>query len=293
MNARVQSNPVHPAGHALICIQGAATALAVPNFRIQRDAGWDEDKLGPDGWQSSDALLQPDSAEASGNDLVLHVGWGVCRHLEAGVYEVSVPAANPAPMSLAWPDIAPLHAGVSGIVSAPPQPVVEAVPSPPDSQPIHPTLAELCPHVPEAAPVLEAVQVPPAPNPAAAILPPPVHAFAGLPPNSDTTPEARVSALPATGTRSVTIVAACLAILLLLTGGGFYYWQHRGSGETPQAVVVAPPSPPPPPAAAPIPAPPATPTAPIDLGSLSVPEVLGRAPNVAAIAAEGERRLEF
>ena len=66
MSVRVQPDPAHPAGHALITVAGAAAAVGAPGFRIQRDAGWEDDKLGPRGWQGSDALLQPAGAEAVG-----------------------------------------------------------------------------------------------------------------------------------------------------------------------------------------------------------------------------------
>jgi hypothetical protein len=269
--------------------------VAAPHFRIQRDAGWDDDKLGPDGWQSSDALLRPDSAEASGADLMLHVGWGICRHLEAGVYEISVPGANAPPMSLAWPDIAPLHAGVSGIVSAPSAPTVEVAPPLSTPRPTPATLAAPPVDAPELAPVPEAALPPPVPITAPASLPQsPAPAAAGFLPSSDNMLEAPVSApAPAPAhTRSFATVAGCLAVLLLMIGGGFYYWQHHGPAETAQALVAPPHIPVPPPAAAATPDPAPPPTAAPGLGSLSVPEVLARAPSIAAIAAEGERRLQ-
>ena len=111
MSLQVEPDPAHPAGHALIRVAGAAAVAGAPGFRVQRDAGWGDDKLGPGGWQSSDALLAPDRAEASGPDLLLHVGWDVCRHLEAGVYEISVPGAGLAQVGVYWPDIVPLHSG--------------------------------------------------------------------------------------------------------------------------------------------------------------------------------------
>jgi len=122
VTVRAEADPAHPAGHALIRVVDAAAAAGRPGFRVQRDAGWGDDKLGPGGWQSSDALLQPDGAEASGPDLVLHVGWGVCQYLEAGVYEFSVPGAGLAPVGLSWPDIVPQHVGVRWL---PEPPVVE------------------------------------------------------------------------------------------------------------------------------------------------------------------------
>ena len=240
MTARAEADPAHPAGHALIRVSGAAAAKEAPGFRMQRDAGWGDDKLGPRGWQSSDVLLQPDGAEASGPDLVLHVGWGVCQHLEAGVYELSVPAAGMAQVGLSWPDIVPQHGGMSRL------------PDPPVEQPV--VLVRTPPSAPKSA--AAPISVPAAPPPC--------------------------PSLPASHTPKSAIAAFSLVAFLLL-GGGAYYWLNRGpdrtvTQETPLATTLdAAPALAPPPAA--------------ELGGLSVPDVLVRAPSPAAIAAEGERRL--
>ncbi len=231
MTVRAEADPDHPAGHALIWVTGAATAVHAPGFRVQRDAGWGDDKLGPGGWQGSDALLQADRAEARGSDLVLHVGWDVCRYLEAGVYEFSVPTAGLAQMGLSWPDIVPQHAGIS---RAPDLPAV-------------PTVAVVEPPGPASIPAM-----------------PPPDAPAALP----------------SGTVKTGALAASLAVLMLGLGMGAYYWLHREPDLTELAAAPAP---------EPTPAP-VTPVA-AGLGGLSVPDVLIRAPNPAAIAAEGQQRL--
>ena len=69
-----------------------------------------------------------------------------------------------------------------------------------------------------------------------------------------------------------------LAAVLGLLAGGVYWWM-RAPGQADTAQV-----------ALPVPVPP--PAAPVGLGGLSVPDVLAQAPNPAAVAAEGERRLQ-
>ncbi len=250
MSIQVKPDPAHPAGHALIQVLGAAGAAGAPGFRVQRDAGWGDDKLGPGGWQSSDALLVPDRAEARGPDLLLHVGWGVCRHLEAGVYEVSVPGAGLAQVGVFWPDIVPLHAGGGQRVVAPVAAAEAARPPEP---------------------------VPPAPAPAPEP-PPAVRRTVSIGPAADDAPPPVLPPVPAAPgvSKAVLLVAGVVG---LLAGGGAYWWVNRAPAPA-DAASVAPPTPPP--AAAPVPA---------GLDGLSVPDVLAQAPNPAAIAAEGERRL--
>jgi hypothetical protein len=236
MTVRAEVDPDHPAGHALIWVTGAATAVGTPGFRVQRDAGWGDDKLGSGGWQGSDALLQPDGAEARGSDLMLRVGWNVCRYLEAGVYEFSVPSAGLAQMGLSWPDIVPQHAGTSR----------------PPELPAAPTTA-----LPTTGLPMTGLIDPPAPKLMSTVPPPDAPA-----------------ALPSGMVKSA-MLAASLAALLL--GAGVYYWLHREPDRTELAEA---------------PAPEPTPTqVATGLGGLSVPDVLTRAPNPAAIAAEGQQRL--
>ncbi len=247
MSVQVEPDPAHPAGHALIRVPAAAAAADTPGFRVQRDAGWGDDKLGPDGWQSSDALLEPDRAEASGPDLLLHVGWGVCRHLEAGVYEISVPAADLVQVGVYWPDIVPLHSeGRQPVVV----PRIAAAAQPPDPVP---------PPAPEPPPVMrKTVSVGPASDEAT---PPPLPSPAPAAPGVS---------------KAVLLVAGTLGLL----AGGACWWMNRAPVQTDAAPVA--PAGPAPPSAAPA----------LGLGGLSVPDVLARAPNPAAITAEGERRLQ-
>lgn len=217
MTLRVEADPAHPAGHALIRVPGAAAAVGTPDFRMQRDAGWGDDKLGPGGWQSSDALLKPDRAEASGPDLLLHVGWDVCRHLEAGVYELSVPGADLAQEGVYWPDIVPLHAGGGQPVVAPKAAAAAVEPA---ASPVPP---------PAPAPPIPAPPLPaPAVSRAAAVKPPgPASARPGI----------------------AKTVIPLAAVLGLLAGGAAYWWTHRAPPGRTDTAQVAPPVPVPPPAA--------------------------------------------
>lgn len=263
----VRAEPDAAPGRALIRVAGAAGAAASPGFRILRE-DWDDNALGPQGWQSSDALLQPDTAAASGPDLVLHVGWAVCQHLEAGMYTFALPAGGIEAATLSWPDITPLHAGARDVLNqatAPP-PIVSA-PSPPRPEPA-------------AAPAPAA----PSPKPVPAVQPAPVVP-AELPPERNFAP-----------------LYVLLALLLLAAGGGAWWVFGRprpiiDAQTTPPTAAPSPPAPPTPPTADPVPTPPTPPTPPPtpaapQLGSLSVPDVLTKAPNPAAIAAEGTRRLQ-
>ena len=261
MTVRAEPDPGFAAGHARMVVPGGAAGAGAPGFRIQRDEDWGDDKLGPLGWQSTEAVLVPDRAEASGADLVLHLGWAVCRHLEAGPYSVWVPGAGVEGVTVAWPDITPLHGGTVSMFA-----VGQAAEA--------------------AAPVV-----------------PPTGPVAPVPP-----------VVAARGTAGPRWVLGVLGLVVLLAaGGGAAWWRYGRSAplpETPAAPAVeaaaTPPAVPPPaatpPAATPpaalpdvAPAPPvapAVPPAPAGLGGLAVPAVLAQAPNPAAIAAEGQRRLD-
>jgi len=254
VSIQVEPDPAHPAGHALIRVPNAAAAVGAPGFRLQRDAGWGDDKLGPGGWQSSDALLVPDRAEPDGPDLLLHVGWGVCRHLEAGVYEISVPAAGVTQVGLYWPDIVPLRASAGETV------VARSAAAAPAAQPLAPKAGPAPPVPPMPASLKSAAD-----GTAVAPLPRPTSSAPGI-------------------ARAAIPVAALL--LLAGAGAGAYYWLGRTPEQTDAAQ--APSAPAAAPASSAVPAPGAAPAA---LGGLSVPDVLAQAPNPAAITAEGQSRL--
>ena len=231
-------------GQAVIRIDGAAGKPAA--LRIQRDADYADATLGPDGWQSSDVMLDPLHAESDGADLLLTLGWPVCRYLEAGVYRVTLPAASPEPEAVFWPDITPPHA-----------PPVIPGPAPPPA----PATTVVTPKPMPAAPAM-----PPAPPP-----PKPAGRFPWI--------------------------ALVLLVLVAAGSGGWWYWQRR---ETPPATSSAVPAPVPdsstPPPVADTAVPTETPptsaaNAPPDLTTMSVPDVLAKAPNPAAIVTEARRRL--
>ena len=200
---------------------------------------------------------------------MLHLGWGVCQHLEAGMYSLWVPAAGVEAAPVYWPDIVPMHAGALSVFAPVTAVAAEAV-----------------------------VEAPAAVAPAA--------------------PAAAVAALPEPKPGAPSRVWALVAVLVLLVAGGAGWWFYGRPGRVelagdPPAPQVAPtpvPTPETPvPPAAPVPevtappppapptAPPTAPPAPVApsapaLGGLSVPDVLAQAPDPAAIAAEGTRRLE-
>jgi hypothetical protein len=103
MTARITASADDTPGHARITITGAARTPEVP-IRIRRD-GWDTGILGPQGWQAGDTLLRPAICRAEGRDLVMVMGPEVTRHLDRGVYLMSVPGAAVEEEAVIWPDI--------------------------------------------------------------------------------------------------------------------------------------------------------------------------------------------
>lgn len=253
MSVEVSAASAHPAGHALIRVAGAASAVDAPGFRLHRP-GWTECNLGPDGWQVAEALLQPDRATAEGGDLVLHAGPRVCAHMESGNYLFALPAAGLEDVAV-WPDIAYV---------APPSPAAAPKPEPPAVAPVAPAPP------PPASPVIaSAVGAEPAPR------------------QTRPSPPAPPTGAARPAGRSRWPVLAAVAAVLLLAGGGGWYALHPRPGSEPgpaQATAPAPLA-----QAPPRPEPPSPP--PLSLAGLSVPDVIARAPDVAAVVAEGERRL--
>lgn len=280
MSLRAEPDPAHAAGHAILLIDGAAGALASPGVRIQRP-DQDDGTLGPGGWQSSDALLMPDRAEAKGAALVLYLGWAVCRYLEAGIYLISVPTAGIDQTPVVWPDIVPQHGGAIDVM--------------------------------EVARAPSSIAVGPIPAPAPA-----------LPPEALRQPSVQPVLAPAGGVDPVPALsrrawwpALALLVLGLAAAGGWYQFGRTSTdrpvdaaappivtaqapAEPPAAPPAPEPAPEPTPTPTPTPTPPsvprppaaAPPTAgPLQLGTLSVADVLSLAPNLAAISEEGLRRL--
>ena len=270
MSVRVEPDAAHMAGHAVIVVAGGTGGVGAPGFRVQRDAGWGDDKLGPGGWQSSDALLQPDRAEAVGGNLLLHVGWGVCRHLEAGIFEISVPGAGQEAIGVYWPEIVPLYeGGGQGSVARGQEAAVGRREAFAGRQGGVDDALETVVLRPEKPAVV-----------AAPVVTPPMITPASVPP-----PVQPAYVEPKSG---ILVVAGIVGLLLLLlAGGGVYWWLHR-----PGEVVIADPlvvPPVVPPVVSPA-VPPVLPTA--GLAAMSVPDVLAKAPTVGAITAEGRRRLQ-
>lgn len=112
----VTPDPQRPAGHALIRLHDTGPSAPVA-FHLRRP-DWTEGNLGPQGWQIAEIALEPDRVTPDGADLVLGVGPSICAHLESGVYEIAVPALG-IDTSIHWPEIAPLHSGMSGYFDNP------------------------------------------------------------------------------------------------------------------------------------------------------------------------------
>ncbi|MBP0462759.1 hypothetical protein J5Y09_02440 [Roseomonas sp. PWR1] len=271
------ADPAHPeGGHAVLLLRGVAELPADPRFRILRE-GWTKGTLGPEGWQVGDALLSPDRVETSPQGVRLYLGPHVVDWLEAGPVQFRLPAARiEAPVF--WPDIAPLHGGSGNAIAGPP-PAPRAAPPPPPPPP--PPL----PGMDTDATVMMAPRAAPPPPPLSVPQP----------------------AAPAKGGSALPWILLLLLLVVGAGGGGAYWWfvlrdQAPVVAEapppppaTPTAPPVAPPAPEPPRAPeAPLPPvrPQPVPAAPASLDSLSVPEVIARAPSPTAIAAEAARRFE-
>ncbi len=282
----VVPDPEGRAGTAQLRVAGAAAAAGSPGLRIRRE-GWDQGNLGPNGWQGEDALLQPDAVATDGGGLLLTVGWGVCAHLEAGTYLVAVPAAR-IDEAASWPDIRPVRAASRARMVAAPPPPAPPPPAPPPPASPPPASPPPPPPAPRPPPP-PAPKPPPAPPP----LPRPPVAPPPLPP-----PGARRKS---DGLLKRGLLILALLLLVATAEATYAYFRHT-------EVVVTPPAPTPRPTPQPLPprtvppiTPPVTPpvaqpvtppgTPPRPLADMSVPDVLSRAPNVGAIAAEGRRRL--
>ena len=253
----VLPDPQGRAGTAQLRVTGAAGSVSAPGLRVRRE-GWDADVLGPNGWQGEDAMLQPNEAAVDGPDLLLTLGWAACQHMEAGTYLIAVPRAG-LEEAASWPDIRPVRAASR---SRPVRPVA-LPPGPPPSLP---------------------------PSPAPTLLAPPPSAALGtlvespLPVIEPRLPAA--SPVHKAGNGLVIGIIAGMVALLLLSGGGYYYWRTRQAAAATAAVD---PAHQPPPTA---PVPNSSPShPPAQLADMSVPDVLSHAPNPAAIAAEGRRRM--
>jgi hypothetical protein len=103
MSGRITASVDDTPGQARIKVVGGALTPDA-QLRIRRE-GWDAGVLGPQGWQAGDVLLRPLGRRVEGSDLVLLLGTEATRHLERGVYLMSVPAAKIEEEAVVWPDI--------------------------------------------------------------------------------------------------------------------------------------------------------------------------------------------
>lgn len=195
---RVEEDLTRPPGHARVRIFGAVGLAANPAFQIHRQ-GLAESVLGAGGWQVAEASLMPDAVETEGADLILLIGPQQCRHILAGTYQFSLPAAR-LELLVVWPDIASPYEGREGIFNDPAQ----ALPSStvPRTQPRNP----VPPPVADPAPMAE---------PRGKIVPGPVGPVGGRGQKEN---KAR-SLAP--------WVAAAVVVVLAVAGGGWYYAGHH------------------------------------------------------------------
>lgn len=179
-------------GNALIRVPGAAAGAADPRFRLTRD-GYEDNVLGPAGWQVADTLLTPLASRVDGADLVLSVGPDIVDRVESGVIVLAVPAAGyDAP--LFWPDLPLSRAGATPPPSDPPRPP----PVPPDPPP---------------PPVVEPVKPPDPPKPP--VMDPPKPIVVDPPkPVDPVKPDPTPNRLP--------YILGGVAAVILLAGGAWY-----------------------------------------------------------------------
>lgn len=276
-------------GYARIVIDGLHQMPEDASFRIWRE-GYPTPNLGPRGWQVREERLKPMQMVVEGAQVVLVVSPAVTRFLDVEPYVFALPAAGiEAP--LFWPDTIDVFEG-----DLPP-----AMEQPTDE-----------PATRLSLPVANRGED--GATGTASTGPTPIEAPTVAPPIATPTPRPE----PKDGTRAPLILAgiAGLMLLVLLGGGAWWFW-FRPADPPPAAPPAAPPpgpiaqipptvpppvTPPPPvqtPAPTPDPGPilstppapgPAAPTWPDGTDSLTLRDLVERAPNPAGIHAAALRR---
>ncbi len=270
MTGRITARADDTPGHARITIAGAGRTPEVP-IRIRRD-GWDTGVLGPQGWQAGDTLLRPAICRAEGGDLVMVMGPEVTRHLDRGVYLMSVPGAAVEEEAVIWPEIQASFGGTrmrAGSVST--VPVEEKTLASDDRGKSK-------------------------------------DKDGNKGGNKDGTRGGGDKPPPP---RRWVWLAGVAVLVLILVGSAVLYstWHYPPPPKPPEPqptplpkpaptpvpkpvpTPVPTPTPVPKPVPAPVPVPPPPPPAPPSLSGLSYNDVIAQAPNAAAVFAEGERRL--
>ena len=163
----IEEDTAAPPGHARLRLEGIGQ-LADPRFRLRRlDA--EPQHLGPQDWQNSPALLEPDAALDEVGAVVLKVGPAVVDRMAADApIELELPALG-LTLRHYWPDIAPSPGAAdltlvrstrsAGPAAAPARPAAPP-PDPPPAEPVREPPPD--PVWPEPEPAREP---PPAPTP--------------------------------------------------------------------------------------------------------------------------------
>lgn len=268
MNLRAERDPERSLGHARIVVEGLPPLPAAIEFVVRRE-GYPEANLGRTGWQVREERLKPLAVVAEGANTVLIVPPSLTRHLDSMPYLFQIPALT-LEGHLYWPDDIDVFDGelqaretwsdadgAETVVLRGNKPTEIAKPdttvSPPDDKPD-----------------------------------PPVEVVDGT-----TEPEKP----PPKRWRLVALAGALVALLVI--AGSLWFWRGPLFGiDEPEPQIAeprhepTPPTPRTPPGVPPTTPPTTTPAAPWPEGtdSLSVPDVIGRAPTAAALFAVAVRR---
>lgn len=194
-------------GHAILTVPHDGPPP--PDLRLGiRRFGFDDDHLGPRGWQGPECLLSPLAVEAGNGALVVRLGPAIVDHIDPHTpVEIAIPALDTR-ATVHWPEIAPAtDSGASGmrvgvaLRNPPPSPPARpAPPAPPTARPQDPDDTVTIPRPAQPA------QPPPPETPATA---PPVP----LPsiPLAPITPQTAAGSGPATPPASAVIAPAVTA----------------------------------------------------------------------------------
>lgn len=261
ISVRAESDPDKPLGHARLVVAGLGKMPADTGFMIRRE-GYERGNLGPRGWQVSEAQLKPLAARQQGDDAILSVGPEVVRHMEAGPIMFVWPAAR-VDTVLFWPDDIDVFDGEL------PRDEPEPAPAPAVLQQPRPTPAP----APQPAPVVVPTPAPPPP----------------APPKTDSDRRSDDGG----GSNKAIAIIFVLLVIGAAAGAGWYFLYGPGAKQE-QAAAPTPPTPAPQPTPQPQPTP--TPPQPPALAwpdgtdSLTLQELVAKAPNVQGVFDAALRR---